>query len=103
MDQPAPTGFFARWHRMPLYLRIVVAMALGALAGVVFGARVEFLAIPSRLVLRVLGALAPVVILLAIVRALISATFEPRLFRLLLLNTLVAIFVGLLVANVVRP
>jgi DAACS family dicarboxylate/amino acid:cation (Na+ or H+) symporter len=55
----------------------------------------------------VLGALAPPLILLAIIQALMNAKFERgtagRLVRLLLLNTLVAICVGLLVANVVRP
>lgn len=82
-------------------------MVLGTVAGVLLGAHAAPLAIPSRLVLRILGALAPMLILLAIVQALMTAKFERgtagRLFRLLLLNTLVAIGVGLVVANVIKP
>jgi Na+/H+-dicarboxylate symporter len=62
---------------------------------------------PSELILRVLGALAPPLILLAVIHVLMSAEIKSRsagqLARLLLLNTLVAIAFGLLVANVVRP
>jgi len=65
------------------------------------------LEIPSKLVLRVLGALAPPLILLAIVQALLHAQIAGRqtlrLIGLLLLNTLVAIGIGLLVANVIQP
>ena len=57
--------------------------------------------------LRLLGALAPVLILLAIIKALMRAQFEKgtagRLARLLILNTLAAIGIRLLVANVVKP
>ncbi|HWO10580.1 MAG TPA: dicarboxylate/amino acid:cation symporter, partial [Polyangiaceae bacterium] len=58
-------------------------------------------------ILRLLGALAPVLILVAVVRAIMSADIHGRLalrmVGLLLLNTMVAICVGLLVANVLRP
>jgi Na+/H+-dicarboxylate symporter len=101
------TGLVAWWHRSPLYLRIVGAMVLGALTGIVMGASAAPLAIPSKLVLRLLGALAPGLILFAIVQALMQAKLEPgtagRLFRLLVLNTVVAIVIGLVVANVLRP
>lgn len=120
MDTAPQKTLMARWHQTPLYIRILGGMALGVLFGMLFGFEgwlgklhltaairvgdvIEELAIPSKLVLRVLGALAPALILLAIVRALIAATFEPRMVRLLVLNTLVAICVGLLVANVIRP
>ncbi len=107
MEKTLHTGYFARWHHTPLYLRIVGGMILGVVAGLLLGGYADDLAIPSRLVLRVLGALAPPLILLAIVQALMSAKFEPgtagRLMRLLVLNTLVAICIGLLVANVIRP
>lgn len=82
-------------------------MLLGVGAGLVLGSAAESLAIPSKLVLRLLGALAPGLILLAIIQALMEAKFEPgtagRLMRLLALNTVVAIVVGLLVANVLQP
>lgn len=107
METTTKTGLIAWWNRTPLYLRIIGGMILGAIVGVIFGAGAEPLAIPSKLVLRLLGALAPPLILLAIIQALMTTKFEQgtagRLVRLLMLNTLVAIFIGLFVANVVRP
>lgn len=106
-DKGEKQGLWARWHATPLYLRILGGMVLGAIVGVIFGEQVAAFAIPSKLVLRVLGALAPALILFAIIQALLKTTFEkgtaPKLIRLLLLNTLVAICVGLLVANVIQP
>jgi DAACS family dicarboxylate/amino acid:cation (Na+ or H+) symporter len=100
-------GIWQRWHNWPLYLRIVGAVALGVVVGLLLGVRADFLQIPSRLVLRVLGALAPPLVLLAIVQALMRAEIAgskaARLVGLLVLNTLVAICIGLLVANVVQP
>ena len=76
-------------------------------AGVLLGSNAAPLAIPAKLVLRLLGALAPALILVAIVQALMTAHIEARsagrLVFLLILNTLVAIFIGLLVANLIRP
>lgn len=118
-DRPPPTapasppahapqaGVRARWKRQPLYLRILIAFALGIVFGLLLGDRAHPLEIPSRLVLRLLGALAPPLILVAVVQALMQAEFPPgaghRLLRLLLLNTVVAICIGLLVANVMQP
>jgi DAACS family dicarboxylate/amino acid:cation (Na+ or H+) symporter len=107
MGTSPKTGVIAWWRRTPLYQRIVGAMLLGVVAGLSLGAHAAPLAIPSKLVLRLLGALAPGLVLLAIVQALINARFEGgkagRLVRLLALNTLVAIGVGLLVANLLAP
>jgi Na+/H+-dicarboxylate symporter len=65
------------------------------------------LAVPSKLLLRLLGALAPPLILLAVVQALMHAQIPRgsgvRLVSLLVLNTVVAILIGLAVANVVKP
>jgi DAACS family dicarboxylate/amino acid:cation (Na+ or H+) symporter len=103
----ATTGLISWWRRRPLYLRIVGGMVLGVAAGMLLGRHALPLAVPSRLVLRVLGALAPMLILLAIIQALMKAHFEKgtarRLLSLLLLNTVVAICLGLLVANVIKP
>jgi Na+/H+-dicarboxylate symporter len=100
-------GLLARWHRTPLYLRILGALALGVLAGALLGERAAGLALPSKLILRLLGALAPPLILVAVIQALMQAQIQgrvaARLVSLLLLNTLVAIIIGLLVANVVQP
>jgi Na+/H+-dicarboxylate symporter len=107
MDADSKRGLFSWWHRTPLYIRIVAGMLLGVATGVLFGAETAVLAIPSKLVLRLLGALAPGLILFAIIQALMDAKFEQgtagRLIRLLVLNTLVAISVGLLVANLLKP
>jgi Na+/H+-dicarboxylate symporter len=100
-------GLLARWHRTPLYLRILGALFLGVLAGVLLGDRAAGLALPSKLILRLLGALAPPLILVAVIQALMQAQIQGRvagrLVSLLLLNTVVAICIGLLVANVVKP
>lgn len=107
MSQKESGGLVATWQRWPLYLRIVGGMILGAAVGLLMGESAQSLAIPSKLVLRLLGALAPALILIAIIKALMEASFEKgtagRLIRLLVLNTLVAIGVGLLVANVMQP
>lgn len=100
-------GLWGWWRTTPLYVRILVAVILGLVLGVVMGERAAALAIPAKLVLRLLGALAPPLILLAIVQALMRAQIHGRqtlrLFGLLLVNTVVAIVIGLLVANIVRP
>jgi Na+/H+-dicarboxylate symporter len=107
VDQEAKSGVFAWWHTTPLYLRILAGMVLGALTGIALGPDASVLAIPSKLVLRLLGALAPALILFAIIKALIEAEFEKgtagKLVRLLVTNTLVAICVGLAVANLIKP
>jgi DAACS family dicarboxylate/amino acid:cation (Na+ or H+) symporter len=93
--------------RAPLYAQILVGLVLGVVVGLVLETRAEVFDIPARLVLRVLGALAPPIVLLAVVHALLKADVRGRmglrLGSLLVLNTVVAIGVGLLVANVVRP
>ncbi len=112
-DEPQH-GLLARWHNTPLYLRIIGALVLGVITGVLLGQAGDWgirlannLAVPSRLVLRLLGALAPPLILVAIIHALMTAQIggriAGRLLGLLLLNTVVAICIGLLVANIVRP
>jgi Na+/H+-dicarboxylate symporter len=121
METPVSNGFFGWWQRTPLYQRILGGLLLGVVTGLVLGLLkgtpeapnatvvklLDGLGIFSKLVLRLLGALAPALILLAIIQALIKAAFEPgtapRLMRLLVLNTLVAIGVGLFVVNVIQP
>jgi Na+/H+-dicarboxylate symporter len=104
MRVSSPLGF---WSGLPLYLRILIGLLLGLLAGAVLGPNAKSFDLPARLILRVLGALAPPLILLAVVHALITAELHGRLAlrvgRLLVQNTLVAILVGLAVANLLRP
>jgi len=95
------------WTSLPLYARILIGLLLGLVVGVVVGPDAKPLALPAQLILRVLGALAPPLILVAIVHAILTAEIRGavalRLGKLLVLNTLAAIAVGLLVANVLRP
>ena len=115
MTQPPPdphtpeikSGPLAAWNRLPLFARILVGMVAGILAGLALGEQASLLKIPSTMVLRVLGALAPPLILIAVVHVLLNTELKGRIAArmawLLLLNTVVAIVIGLAVANVVRP
>lgn len=108
VDRPSfAARLLARWHKIPLYLRIIGGVILGVIVGLTLGANAEPLEIPAKLVLRVLGALAPPLILLAIIEAFLKAKVggrqAMRLAGLLLINTLVAIVIGLLVANILQP
>lgn len=105
--QKVGLGMIGRWRAIPLYARILAAVAMGLVVGITLGDQAGVLEAPAKLVLRLLGALAPPLILLAIVQALMRAHLggrqAVRLVALLLTNTLVAIFIGLLVANIVQP
>lgn len=104
---PPRTGLMATWHNIPLYGRIIIGVILGVATGLALGSQAAFLATPGKLVLRLLGALAPPLILAAIVHTFMTThlggPLAARLPRLLLMNTLVAITVGLTVANVIQP
>ncbi|OQW38064.1 MAG: sodium:dicarboxylate symporter [Nitrospira sp. SG-bin1] len=106
MAEPS-TGLIARWQAIPLYARIVMALVLGVMVGLMWDSEAAILAVPGKLVLRLLGALAPALILAAIVHTFMTTQLggplAARLPRLLLLNTLVAIIVGLTIANVIQP
>ena len=104
------------WKRIPLYAQILIALLLAVGLGVLLGAgnpspsAAEFaksLAIPCTLILKALRALATPLILLAVLNAFLTTHIPERSGRrlslLLLTNTLVAIIIGLLVANIMRP
>ncbi len=116
LDGPA----LAWWTGTPLYLRILAGLALGVVVGMLvkhhnqaYGIAPDdsrLLAIlyqPSTLILKALGALAPPLILVAVLDTLIKARLAGGVARrmafLLVLNTVMAILIGLLVANVIRP
>ena len=120
MQSNEPRSLFGRWNSFPLYVRIII----GLLIGVVLGAFLRpmwngdsspkwllifarIFAETSRIILRMLGAIAPPLILIAVVRSLLATKIAgktaARLTFLLLLNTLVAIVIGLFVANTLRP
>jgi DAACS family dicarboxylate/amino acid:cation (Na+ or H+) symporter len=92
---------------MPLYLRILLGLAAGMTVGLVLGPIARPLDWPAKLILRGLGALAPMLILVAVVHAIMTAEIHGRLALrmggLLLQNTIVAILVGLAVAALLEP
>lgn len=101
---------------IPLYVQIVIALILAVAFGTLMGAGhpdeahknfIEGLAIPCTLVLKALRALATPLILLAVLNSFLTTEIPGRTGRrlafLLITNTLAAILIGLLVANVLRP
>ena len=101
--------------KIPLYLQIVAALIVAVIVGILLGAGnpilskdiIERLALPATLILKALRTLATPLIFLAIIHTFLTAEIPSRsgrkLFFLLITNTLVAIGIGLLVANVLRP
>lgn len=106
-DHSVPRGAFDRWNSLPLYLRIMLAMVLGAVTGLLLGEHALLLEIPSKVILQLLGALAPPLILVAVTHVLMTTEVRGklalRMAGLLLLNTTVAIVIGLGVANLLKP
>src|SRR5258706_7624610 len=96
-------GPFAWWTAMPLYLRILVGLVLGMACGLAMGPNAKVLDWAAQIILRVLGALAPALILMALVRAIMTAEnpgrVALRLGALPILNTNVALPLGLRVRN----
>src|SRR5262245_8354479 len=114
---PRPSGLLGWYGRTPLYLRLLVALALGVAAGYALrlGAEAgwvgpvwtDWLRTVYLLILRLLGALAPPLVFVAVVQPLVKAQVSGRMagrmLRLLMVNTVVAVLVGLAVANALRP
>ena len=104
------------WQRIPLYLQIVIALIFAVGLGMLLGAGqpnpnniplIKHLAIPCDLILKALRALATPLILLAVLHSFLTAEIPGKAGRrlpfLLLTNTLMAIIIGLLVANILQP
>lgn len=101
-------------RRVPLYVRILIGVALGALLGVLFGERPIVFHVTNRhlgelglLVIRLLKALAVPLIFFAIVDAFvrthISARRGLRMVAICLVNVSVAMAIGLTIMNLWRP
>jgi Na+/H+-dicarboxylate symporter len=92
---------------MPLYLRILIGLAAGITVGLVLGPSARPLDWPAKLILRVLGALAPMLILVAVVHAIMTAEihggWRSGWAACSLQNTIVAILVGVTVATLLEP
>ncbi len=101
--------------KIPLYLQIVIALIIAVIVGVLLGAgspildkeTIDHLALPCTLILKALRTLATPLIFLAILHTFLTAEIPSnsgrKLSILLITNTLVAIAIGLIVANVLRP
>lgn len=100
--------------RMPLYLRVLIGVALGAAFGLLFqqrpflpGLKNEDLGQLGMLVIRLLKALAAPLVLFAILDALartrITARQGGRLLLICLVNVSVAMCLGLTILNTLRP
>jgi Na+/H+-dicarboxylate symporter len=101
--------------KIPLYGQIIIALIIAVIVGVLLGAgnpildkeTIEHLALPCTLILKALRTLATPLIFLAILHTFMTADIPSRSGRklsvLLITNTLVAIGIGLFVANVLRP
>jgi Na+/H+-dicarboxylate symporter len=101
--------------KIPLYLQIIIALIIAVIVGVALGAGqpiwpkdvIEHLALPCTLILKALRTLATPLIFLAILHTFMTAEIPSKSGRklsiLLITNTVVAIAIGLLVANVLRP
>lgn len=100
---------------IPLYLQIVFALILAIISGILLGAGnpvinpelIQHLALPSTLILKALRTLATPLIFLAIIHTFLTAEIPQKsgskLALLLMINTLVAIIIGLFVANTLKP
>jgi Na+/H+-dicarboxylate symporter len=95
------------WQRLPLYLRTLTGMALGALLGVFWPDAAEVFKGPSKAMMGLVQMLAAPVAFFAITHALAGAKIQkgktPRLIILLATNTCVAILIGMTVANTLQP
>jgi Na+/H+-dicarboxylate symporter len=95
------------WEHYTLTARILTALVIGLLLGLVLGGKATVLEPVSTIVLRLLGALATPLIFVAIIHAFLKANVNAatarKLVVLLLTNTLFAIVVGLVVVNVFKP
>src|SRR5205085_12131844 len=93
-EPSAAKGWLGRWNAIPLYVRILIALGLGLVTGLLLGERALVFEIPSKVILQLLGALAPPLILVAVTHVLmtteVSGKTAGRLAGLLLLNTTVA-------------
>jgi Na+/H+-dicarboxylate symporter len=100
-------GPLSWYHRTPLYVRIMIALVIGAVVGKWMGPSAAKFKPFSDVVLQLLRLLATPLIFVAVVHALLKAhatgKTAARLAWLLITNTIVAILVGLLVANTLRP
>jgi DAACS family dicarboxylate/amino acid:cation (Na+ or H+) symporter len=92
---------------LPLYVWVIVAVLLAIPAGVIFGESATQFELAPRLILRALTALAAPLVVFAILSAIVTNEVKGRVGALMmvfyLINTLVAMLIGLTLTNLIRP
>ena len=92
---------------LPLYAWVILAVVVAIPVGLLWGERATSLEIMPKLILRALTALAAPLVVLAILSAIVTNEIKGRLGALMmvfyLINTLVAMLIGLSLSNLVRP
>src|SRR5436305_15338210 len=92
---------------VPLYVWVLIAVALAVPVGLYFQESAARLNLLPTLIIRALSALAAPLVVLAILHAIVSNDIRGRQgFRMMiyyLINTLVAMGIGLTLTNLIRP
>jgi len=92
---------------LPLYAWVILAVLVAIPVGLVWGDGATNLELLPKLILRALTALAAPLVVLAILSAIVTNEIRGRLGALMMLfyliNTLVAMLIGLTLSNLVRP
>ena len=92
---------------LPLYAWVIFAVVVAIPVGIFWGDGATNLEIMPKLILRALTALAAPLVVLAILSAIVTNEVRGRLGALMmvfyLINTLVAMLIGLTLSNVIRP
>lgn len=93
--------------KVPLVVKIVIGAVLGVILGEILGKDADKLKPISDLILQLLRLLATPLIALSLLHSLLSVEISgkktTRLLVILMTNTVIAILIGLLVANIVQP
>lgn len=92
---------------IPLYVWVLIAVGLAIPAGLLFGEQVQSTRIFPTLIIRALTALAAPLVVLAILHAIVTNDIRgrqgARMMLYYLINTLVAMLIGLALTNLVKP
>lgn len=92
---------------LPLYVWVLIAVAVAVPLGLMWGEGAKSLQIVPNLIMRALTALAAPLVVLAILHAIVANDIRGKqggvMMLLYLINTLVAMVIGLVLSNLIRP
>lgn len=92
---------------LPLYVWVILAVVIAVPVGIFWGEGATRLNLIALLIIRALGALAAPLVVLAILHAIVTNDIRgrqgARMMAYYLINTLVAMGIGLLLSNLVQP